>query len=147
MADNWVERKARRDQMLKDTTVWMNARTAVEECCASFGRHYSDTGSADCERINGHCTRVFVTYGKRIPSRPDPRNQAVVFIEILFHAAKPEITATVDEKVMHFPIDADEEHAFIFYDGREVSADEFSKLVLEGVLFVVPPNAAKHASP
>ena len=146
MADNWVERRARRDQKLKDITVWMDARAAIADCCASFQRHYADLASVECEEVNGHCTRVFVIFGKRIPGQPVPPNQQVVAVEIAFDPLTPQIVVTIGEKVTRFPIDANEERAFIFHGVSELSADDFSKAVLE-VIFFARPKAAKRSSP
>jgi len=77
---------------------------------------------------------------------PFPPNPPAVVAEIAFEAGKPQITVTVGEKVTRFPIDANEERAFISYGGHELTADEFTKIALEPVLFAPPKAAAKHAS-
>jgi hypothetical protein len=154
MADNWVEKRARHDQKLKDEnawmaakaaikdeTIWMDAKAAITDCCRSFQRHYSCLATVDCEHVTAKYTRVFVTFNKQIPGQPPPADPRVTLVEIMFDGAKPQITVTIGENVTYFPIDANEERAFVAHYGRELSPDEFSRIALEDVFFA-PLRAA-----
>jgi hypothetical protein len=137
MADNWVERRAAREKHLGGASeVWQQALTAIDDSCNSFKSHYSDIGSPELTQQNGHRIIValkFTTGGKRR------------FASIFFDESKPQISVAVDDgAAKNFKIEADDSHCFIKSPtGQEISADEFSRLALEDVLFKGPVPAAK----
>lgn len=129
---NWVQKRAFRDRYLRDSiTLWQEVRSAVDECCNSFREHYIGVARVTNQEQNGH--RVLVT----IRPTYEPNNPRQVSIK--FDSEEKQITATVDGgRADVFPIDADENHAFLTHQNKEINADEFTQIVLEDALFSSP---------
>jgi len=137
MADNWIERRAAREKNLEGAIeVWQRAVTAIDNACNSYKANYSDLGSTELLQENGHRIIVAVKHasgGKR-------RHASIIFDD-----AKPHISVAIDEgSAKHFRIEADETHCFIKSPaGKEISADEFSQIALEDVLFKRPSASSR----
>lgn len=127
MSQNWIERRFAREENLRAAaTVWEEAKLAITAACTSFRQHY--------------------TFAK-VVVYPSPTELAVEIVAlsmpgttrhvaIRFDASTPAITVRVNagtERV--FPIEADEDHAYIEYDDQEISLDDFSRLALEDAFF------------
>ena len=133
---NWVERKARREQVLKDKArdVWEDARFAIQNCCNSFRKHYDKNLEDTLENgLRIRITRTF-TVDHALGAIDLKRRLLAAFNESI-----PCIDVTVDdEPPMRFTIDADESHAFITDQGHEINADEFSESALKHALCTPP---------
>src|SRR6266849_3445649 len=138
MADNWLERKLLREQILNDhaADVWQAASAAIQNVCNSFNKSAEPGTTADIERHNGHLLVVSITLRKQTPVYAGSVTRRVT---IQFDGRKPNISVTVDDSVAKvFLIEADETHCFIKFGGREVSPDEFSEFALKDALFGKP---------
>jgi hypothetical protein len=139
---NWVERRAAREQNLKNAVdVWKKAQGAVAEACESLKQHYGDLASIRRTKQNGHS--VIITITRRLPpemQRGETLTPRVVAMK--FESDTRKITVTVDhETEREYPIEADPDHAFLSLKGRELLLDEFSRLALEDVFFSQPEPA------
>jgi|SRR5579862_713051 len=129
---NWVERRARCQHNLSRhaVEVWESARTAIDNCCASFNQHFSELAHVKNQTENGHRVRVIITFGMH------PRATRNVAIEF----SGSDVTVTVDGgAAKRFEIAADENHAFLKYGQEEISADKFTELALDNAFFRLPP--------
>jgi hypothetical protein len=129
---NWVERRHARDHILAEQTsdVWNGVLTAIENCCESFNKRYSDIGRTERKTQNGCSLVITIFYrDQENPTSTSNRSQVRVTKE------GRTISATTDGGVAKaFQIESDENHAFLS-NGTEISADELSRLVLQDVLF------------
>jgi hypothetical protein len=142
---DWVKRKFFRQKMLREhaADVWDSAWAAIQDSCNSFQSYYgkgqSIEGQFRCdlkqELENGHRIRLLLTIQKPTPEMGSitPVGKRIL---IAFDKSVPEIAVVVDDAVpLKFPIKADETHAFIEWQGREIGSDEFSQTALENILF------------
>jgi len=138
---NWVELRAKRDEHLRGSRlVWESARTAISDCCESFRANFSGFAQVVNTPQNGN--RILITV--RFTYFPNyPRQISVEFTE-----NQNKISVTVDGgSAKTFEIDADEKHAFISYQNREIDANEFTKIALEKPLFEPPKPPSRTSSP
>jgi len=139
---NWVERRAAREQNLKNAVdVWKKAQAAVAEACESLKEHYSDVASIRRTKQNGHVVTITIT---RRPTSEMQTQETLAprVVAMKFEPDKCEITVTVDDGTeQEFPIEADSDHAFLSLNGRELLLDEFSRFVLEEIFFSRPESA------
>lgn len=142
--DNWVERRALREQHIRNADeVWQSARTAIDNCCNSFRQHFAGFARVTNQPQNGH--RIVV--GIHFPITGRGRNVSIGFGND--DKGIPIINVTVDDQAVRlFPIMADENHAYISFQGKEISGDEFSRLALEEALFkqLQPEKRRTHAA-
>jgi hypothetical protein len=142
MADNWVERRALRENYLQNaSSVWQTVRSAIDECCTSFRERFAVLARVHNQEQNGHRVLIEVRFSF---SPNTPRQISVGFFD-----TDKEIRVTIDgSKAAVFPIDADENHAFITFQGKEIDADEFTRVALEKALFEPPkPKTGRPATP
>ena len=144
---NWVERKARREQVLKEKArdVWGDARSAIQNSCNSFRKHYDKTLEDTLENgLRIRITRTFTVHYALATINIKRRLLAA------FNESIPCIDVTVDdEPLRRFKIDADESHAFITDQDHEINADQFSESALKHALCTPPepPRANGPATP
>lgn len=140
---NWIEQKVQREQTLKDkaSDVWQDARSALQDCCASFRKHYEDDLGDRPE--NG--LRIRITRFFEVKQEFHPPSRMKKHLLAAFTASGPYIEITVDEGTPRkFKIDADQAHAFIAdSNGAEISLGEFSQKALERFLFADPTACPK----
>jgi len=132
--ENWVECRALREQYQANAAdVWQSARTAIDNCCNSYRQHFGGTAQVINQAENGHRVLIGIHFHQTGRGRQ---------VSIEFGRDEkniPKISVTVDDKAAKiFQITADEHHAFISFQGKEISADEFSRLALEDALFKLP---------
>jgi len=138
--ENWVERIALRNQHLANAEdLWQSARTAIDNCCNSYRQHFAGTAQVTNQAENGH--RIVVAIHFHLTGWG--RHVSIEFGRDAKNAIG--ITVTVDDKPAKlFQILADADHAFISFQDKEISADEFSRLALEDALFKSPePRKSK----
>jgi hypothetical protein len=138
---NWVERRAIREQHLRNaSTVWQDAKSAIDECCISFRERFPGIARVINQEQNGH--RILIEV--RFTFEPNtPRQISIKFSD----EPEKQITVTVDGGgAVIFPIDADEHHAYIACEDKEISADEFTQMALEEALFKPPSSKSSPIS-
>jgi hypothetical protein len=148
MADNWIERKSRIEKVSRDgaPTVWLDVVGALEDCCKSFTANYPAPPAllvAEAQRQNGHRLRISVKRVTVISHGGGTATMPADIIELTFDASTPRITVSQSGNITHFPIGSDEEHAFLIYKEEPISIDDFSRIVLENVLFPQLPTAPR----
>jgi hypothetical protein len=136
---NWVERRWTIEQNLSKgaAEVWNSVSTALDNACQTLKQHYSEFADITYSPQNGH--RVVITVNrKRIPAHIQAFDQRID-IQIIYERTENRISVIVgyNKSPKHFPIQSDETHAFLFHSGKEISPDDFSKLVLEDAFFKV----------
>jgi hypothetical protein len=150
---NWVDRRAHRDSLLKGAgDVWNQVRAAIRDACDSFNQHYPAQAPVQCEQENG--SRLCIT--RTTPSGEDRTGATKVQVFVTFTAAK--ITAIYNDRSSTYKITADDECAFVMDrraaatltehlnqrqkgrpDGsRRMSPDDVSEAILKSVLFPTP---------
>ena len=135
--DNWVEKRWLRENNLKigANRVWLDVTAAIDSACTSFKERYHDLAGVECTTQNGH--RILVTISRPIA----PTNVSVGVtefpIQIIFEGNRITVVRGHNENSKHYSLEADETHAFLKVHGQEMSADEFSRVVLEDALFKV----------
>src|SRR5947209_5001411 len=131
---NWVDRRHQRQENLsRASELWQEAVHAIDECCKSYNKYYSDHAATLNKREESHI--VVSVEGDNFPARTV---KAIAQVE--FNNAERSITSKVDRGQISFPekkfvIEADETHAYITYQGRAISLDEFSRLAIELALY------------
>jgi hypothetical protein len=144
---NWVEKRWLIEQNLVNGSVevWNSVSTALDNACQTLKQHYSESSDITYEPQNGHRIVIKVNR-KRVPvgiQSYDPR----VDIQIIYERIENRISVIVghNKSPKHFPIQSDETHAFLSHGGKEISPDEFSKLVLEDAFFKVRELSGSHS--
>jgi hypothetical protein len=133
-----------REQVLdeKARDVWDDARSAIQDCCNSFRRHY-DEGLED-KLENGLRIRIIRTFMMDHPLTTEKLKRRIL---AAFNETIPCIEVTVDDEIpIQFKIDADTSRAFITDEGHEITADEFSERALKRAL-CTPPESARTRGP
>jgi hypothetical protein len=133
MADNWIDRRALCGKQLGNASavVWQQVKAAIDECCGSYRKHFAGTAQILNQDQNGHRVLIDVRF---IFPPGDPRQ-----ISIVFSDAEKTIRVTVDgEKAAVFEIEADENHPFIMWQGKEIDAEQFTQIALEKPFFDSP---------
>jgi hypothetical protein len=128
---NWVDRKAQREHVLRNQAneVWQTARAAIQDACESCRTHYPNSKLED-QLENGHRIRITVSY--MADDNFYGKKPAVCVVLVAFNAQPPCIDVTMDDAPLRrFPINADQENAFLLSGNERISADEFSRRVLE----------------
>lgn len=128
---NWVDRRARRERLLSEggPEVWQQVRAALQDACESYTRHYDQLQrQLRCELENG--IRLRITHGRT--------TILVAFVQEL-----PAIVSAANQGKLIFTIDADEDSAFVEHQGRRITPDEISELILKDLLF--PATSARRA--
>jgi hypothetical protein len=126
---NWVELRFLREKNLKEgaSKVWADTVSAIRDACDSFNTHFSPANT------NFHTENNTVTVGV------DRKVQGYTIITVDFLPQGPSIVVTTRAQVkIVFQIASDEKHAFITTDAKEITPDEFSRLVLEEAMFKPP---------
>ena len=136
---NWVEKRWTIEQNLANGSaeVWNSVSIALDNACQTLKQHYSEFADITYRPQNGHRVIVGVNR-KRVPEHIqsfDPK----IDIQIGYERTDNRISVIVgyNKTPKHFPIQADETHAFLVHNGKEIAPDEFSKLVLEDIFFHV----------
>lgn len=131
MKTNWVENRWCRESSLTDDApgVWQSVAMAIGDTCDAFNAHYSHLANVDHSAQNG-CIVVTV-HRKILPAR----QMIDVSVQIILERNRISVIEGYKDDPRHFPIASDETHAFLKYAGKEITADEFSELALENVLF------------
>lgn len=134
MLNNWVERRAAKERYLRNAAdVWRRAQATIAEACDSLREHYAEVASV--RRIKENDDTVFITIARSRRSALEAY-ETVNVISIQFKPDGPGIAVKRGRSAtLEFPIEADAEHAFITWEGRELLLDEFSRLVLEEAFF------------
>jgi hypothetical protein len=137
MTSNWVDRRALREsQLAKASELWGDVITAIRECCESFNKYFPHLGSTlvNPPRSGPEDSQLQVQI--KSPSTPTNPPGGTRFIEIKFCDRPLSITAsTAGSAGRTFAIDADEHRSFIMNEGKQISVDELSRLILEPSLF------------
>ena len=135
---NWVERKAASEKQLGEraSDVWDAALTAVDNCLRSFKEHYPELATASKENGNGHRLIVTIKFSdSTLPARK---------VVIAFNEDKPEISVVVDGGTpLLYAIKSDADHTFLFWQEKEISADDFSQSALRAALFLPPAKKSR----
>lgn len=125
---NWVERRLESERLLRSQapTIWENARAAVQDACESYNKLRADVVFVP---ENGLRCRISRRSG-----------DSMRIVRLAFDKVASTITIVRDEEgPAVFPIRASDTSAFLTgLDGREISADEFSQIALEQLLFPGP---------
>ena len=136
MLSNWVERRASKEQHLRSAAgVWRNAMAAILQATGSLRRHYSDVATVEITEHNRDHVIIEITPRScRGITRRD-RGGAVT-IDLQFLPEAPQIIVGFDRgRIQRFVIEADCDHAYVAFQGKELLLDEFSRLVLEETFF------------
>jgi len=118
---NWVERKAKRETMLREhrDEFWNEVCVVLQDCCDSFKKHYSE--DLDCQLESNR--RVLVTRRTTLRS-------------VLIALDRRCIEVTIyQQPTQTFDLDADENGVFIRSRSGRITPDELSQLALESILF------------
>lgn len=136
---NWIEKRWSREQHLsKDAPeIWQAVTVAVENSCTSFMQHYSALSGVTFKQQNGH--RILVTVTRKYVPTGISSYQSEVPVQLIYEQGENQINVVIgyNKNPKKFEIKSDEEHAFIFYGGKEISPDELSRLVLEDIFFKI----------
>jgi|ERR1017187_8791869 hypothetical protein len=143
MADNWIERRFKREHNLdKAEDLWQAVSTAIHDACNSYNAHYANiVGQANFIPQNGHGILVEVTHEENKRNPMDTKRR----VRVTFDGRR--ISVTVDEHTARVcDIEADEAGCFIKSNTGKLSPDEFSSLALRDALFT-PRNPNTPESP
>ena len=135
---NWVDRRAREDQALRDGAekTWQNLLSALRDCHESYCRHYSS--DVECDPENGHRLRLTNTF----PPTQSGRATAVKVSLLISYDKKTQLIRAIPEagRGAEFRIISNTAKAFLAdKDGKEVAADEACQRLLEDFLFAAEP--------
>jgi hypothetical protein len=133
---NWVERRAAREQNLRNAAdVWRKAQATIVEACDSLREYYADIATVTRTQQNGSVVRILIARTPAPALRAEKTTRASL-VSVEFHPDKPSIVVNHDHgKALEFPIEADSDHAFLTLQGDEILLDEFSRFALEEVFF------------
>lgn len=136
MLSNWVERRASREQHLRAAAdVWRNALAAILQAIGSLRRHYSDVATVEITEHNRDHVMIEILPRSCRGLAAHDRGGAVV-IDLQFLSEAPQIIVGMDRgRIQRFAIEADCDHAYLAFQGRELLLDEFSRIVLEDTFF------------
>lgn len=134
---NWIDRRALIEQNLRTAkVVWQSAKSAIDECCESYRTNFIGLAQLMNAEQNGH--RILLSL--RFFQQPNNPRQ----VSILFSEPEKEIRVTIDGgKAAVFPIHADDKHAFISYQDKELTPDQFTQVALEEALFDPPKEKSR----
>jgi len=129
---NWVERRAAREAALKkhSADVWHSIRSALQDACGSFRKHYADEGILEDKLENGNRLHISLRL-ERNPAK-GRYQEARKDVLISFNEDKAIIEYITDESTRTVEISSDETSAFL---KEQISPDELSRRILEPVLF------------
>jgi len=136
----WIEKRACRESNLRNASaIWQEAKSAIDDCCESFRQHYAGLARVINQEQNGHRVAITILFHSA-PSHPR-------HVSVVFSSTDNTIRVTVDgEKAILFPIEADETHAFITFQDKEINAEDFTQWALEDALFESPDSKLRIAS-
>lgn len=141
---NWVEHRARCDQYLGSSVeVWSQVRSAVQEACQSYARHYAHTGVYELLCNLEHDNRLNIE--RTLPpdgvfrSTAELRRLVVTFSDEYLTI---DVTANFPAKNTRLCIYSDEDGAFVAIDTTRLSSEEASRQILEHLLF--PADERRH---
>ena len=137
MLTNWVERRASREQHLANAAeVWRKAQAAVAHASDSLRRHYS--ALATIRVIKQSTDELVLAISRSTSPGPGERDSeaSTCLISLKFIPKSPQIVLTNNRgRQEKFSIEADCDHAYVSFQGRELLYDEFSRVVLEDSFF------------
>jgi hypothetical protein len=141
---NWVEHRARCDQYLGNSQeVWSQVRSAVQEACKSYARHYGHAGvyelQCSMEQDNWMVIERTLPPDKIFRSGIERRRVLVTFSDELLTI---EVACNFVGQNTKLYISSDEDGAFVVMEGIRLSSEEVSRRILEGLLF--PPDERRH---
>jgi hypothetical protein len=137
---NWVERKARRENLLRADSevlaVWNALRNAIQDACDSFNKYYAHDQPEDkvkCLPENGRRIRVERAF-------PKGRMYGAEQHSVLIQLSDLEISVVSDLSVTlpTLKIDADHNEVYLSLGAQRMTSDEVSERVLEPLLFPRP---------
>jgi hypothetical protein len=135
---NWVDRRAREDQALRDGAekTWQNLRSALQGCLDSYRREYA--GDVECDAENGHCLHLTKTFP---PNHGERTTAEKVSLVISYDKNTQSIRAApAAGKGAEFRIISNTAKAFLAdKDGKEVAVDQACQRLLEDFLFATEP--------
>src|ERR1700688_1407101 len=120
---NWVDRRAREDQALRDGAekTWQNLRSALQGCHESYLREYNS--DVECDPENGHSLRLT----KIFPPNNRERRTAEKMSLLISYDKSTQLIRAIPEagKGAEFRIISNTAKAFLAdKDGKEVTADQ-----------------------
>jgi hypothetical protein len=134
---NWVEKKVRRESVLKEGApeLWNKAKTALENACLSYNQHYVTEGGRKVGWLSED-SKVTITKDVRLQVSSTIRRDEAISVVVSFETGPPAIKVggVGPVKSTAFPILSDEETAFIGME-REFDIEEVSKRILEPLFF------------
>ncbi len=146
---NWVERRWKREQNFINGAplVWQAITTAIDNACESLKEHYSGSAEITCTQQNGH--RVHVAVNRKAVPSDIQAYTAKIDVQIIYKADERKIDVIIgyNKPPKSFTITSDEAHTFLLHGGKEISADEFSQLVLEEIVFKVKEEIHQRSGP
>jgi hypothetical protein len=135
---NWVDRRAREDQALRDgaETTWQNLRSALQGCHESYRREYGDDVEYNPEDV--HQFRLTKTF----PANQKERRPAEQISLLISYDKKSQSIRSIPMvgKSAEFRIISNTAKAFLAdKDGKEVPVDQACQRLLEDFLFATEP--------
>src|SRR5450631_2868510 len=135
---NWVDRRAREDQALRDGAeqTWQNLRSALQGCYESYRREYDN--DVECNSEDGHHLRLTKTF----PANQKERRTIEQMSLLISYDKKTQSIRAVPmvAKGAEFRIISNTAKAFLAdKDGKEVPVDQACQRLLEDFLFAAEP--------
>lgn len=137
---NWVDRRAAADTALtkKAPELWNAVRSAIQDACESYRKHYSSRYVEPVKDTleNGSRIRVDLPTVVRNPARESPVIRlGVSSIIVSFNRELPAVQWADDKGSHHVLVSADEHGAFLLEGETRISPDELSRIILKPFLF------------
>lgn len=148
---NFIDRRAAAAELLQlhAPEQWQNLRAAVQDCCESYTKHYSqqEHSSLTCVPENGNRLRL------TLQLKPDHLERIRPQTNILLIAYDPKafaISITSDDKSdVLLTFASDEQRLWLTYKNHEIDEDESCQLLLSAFLGFgkVKPREVASATP
>jgi len=136
---NWVERRAAVEKSLATNsgTVWNGVRSAVQDACESYRKHYAVTTERQLTDTMENGNRLRIDLPNPVPLQLGGHKveRVITSIVISFNPRIPAIEWADNRGSHQVKISADEHEAFLENAGNRISPDSLSQMILERVLF------------
>jgi hypothetical protein len=135
---DWVEHRARRDQYLDDAVEeWRQVRSAVQQACKSYIRHYAHTGAYELQCNVEHDNRLVIE--RTLPADDIFRFSAELRrVVVVFSNDQLTIEASSNfagQDTIQLCVSSDDDGTLVTFEGTRLSHEEASRRILEHFLF------------
>jgi hypothetical protein len=133
MGENWIERRYAIEYCLaKDKgEVWNSVRSALQDACESFNKHYASRGELTIQLENGFRIRISFPSADLLDQLEHPVDSIIV----VFNPKIPAIDWAFADGSHSIVISSDEHEAFLVEDGKRLTPDDLSRKILEPLVF------------